>query len=59
MIMNSFDKRTKPRLKKFCKNCGEKFTPKGLSRSEKLCEKCFDKARSSKGKRRGKDGKTK
>ena len=45
MILNSFEKRTKPRLKKPCVRCGKKFLPKGLSKEEKLCEKCFYKAR--------------
>jgi hypothetical protein len=46
--MSSLDKERKPRLQRPCSKCGNKFTPNGTSRKEKLCIECYYKARGKK-----------
>lgn len=41
----SFKRKPRPRLYRNCIRCEERFQPKGTSKEERLCEKCFYKAR--------------
>jgi len=48
MIIPQIEKKRTPKLKRPCSRCGKMFIPTGFSNSERLCVKCFDKARSKK-----------